>query len=476
MWSLGSVGTLARSGVAYVRGMPIIRYDLGTADTLMSIDDGPVWKQPTILLKEGTKEKSRIVGFGDEALPYWECTAENKFTVRPMEDGVPYDHTDVAAFTRMMIDAYMKEHKVKFRGAHPYLLVGTPAEISPTHADALERAMLSIKHIRNLGFIDQALAGGIGAGADVESATGCAIVDMGGGTACIAIISALHHVAKGRRSIPEAGMAMNEAIINAVHDEYGIVIGNPTAEKLKIGLGSAVLISKEDREYPKAMPISKLPTMRSSNRKGTPDHGIEITHGFVYRAMKPVIEAQMRAIKQTLQAVLPEQREKIYAKGLWLVGGSAQTRRYPERIKISVGGMESEVAEEPQHAVLNGMRRASEDLDMFDKVVRHRAGSEFKPRKLSAAKKNVVQETAAVPAYTVTATDIPAVVPRIVAASGKTETSVKPAPLGLREGGTQALPEADSALSIAAQNGHAKVQSGALVGFDPPLQQPTEQA
>jgi rod shape-determining protein MreB and related proteins len=356
-----SITRFARTGASLFAKRPFVGIDLGTTETLMFIDDGPIWKQPTILLKDTATK--RITGFGEEAYPYWECTADGMETSLPMKDGVIYDHNEVSEYIRLMIRAYKKLHNITFT-AWPYILVGTPTEVSPASEEILERAVLQTKETTNVGFIDQALSAGIGAGADVESATGCTIVDIGGGTLCIAVISALGHVPNGKHSIKDAGMAMNQAIIDAVSKKYNLDIGNPTAEKLKKKIGSAIQLNGNS---PEPEPIWG----RSRVRR---DQNVKITSDFVHKAINSVIERQMKAISDTLDAVRPEQSEKIYTKGIWLAGGSAQLANYVPRIYQDVRQMTAEVAKDPQEAVANGMKRVMADASMYKKVVRHRSG------------------------------------------------------------------------------------------------------
>nr|WP_178137415.1 rod shape-determining protein [Tepidibacter thalassicus] len=323
--------------------------DLGTANTLVYVrGNGIVVREPSVVaIRDDNKE---VLAVGEEAKKMIGRTPGNIIAIRPMKDGVIADF-DV---TQSMLRYFIKKAYPKKTLISPRIAVCVPYGVTEVEKRAIEDAARQAG-ARDAYLIEEPMAAAIGAGLKVEEPDGNMVVDIGGGTSEIAVISLGGIVTA--KSIRVGGDELDESIVNYVKKEYNLMIGERTAEEVKIKIGSAF---KEEKE-------EKLDVRGRDLISGLPKT-INITSSEVREALKEPITSIVDAIKATLEITPPELAADIMENGIMLTGGGALLKGLDKLVKEETG-MPVHIAENPLDCVAIGTGKSVEDKEIFNKVL-----------------------------------------------------------------------------------------------------------
>ena len=323
--------------------------DLGTANTLVYVRGrGIVLNEPSVVAKNVTT--GALVAVGTEAKRMVGRTPGHIQATRPLRDGVIADFDDTSRMLRYFIQ---QVHKRPFL-AKPRVVVCVPSGITGVEQRAVEDATIQAG-ARSAFIIEEPMAAAIGAGLPISEPAGNMIVDIGGGTTEVAVISLGGIVAS--QSIRVAGDELDQAIISYVKKEYSLLLGERTAEAIKLQVGSAFPRSDEpDAEIRGRDLVSGLPKT------------VLVTAAEIRRALEEPVNAIIDAVKNTLDKTPPELAADIMDKGVVLTGGGGLLRGLDERFRHETG-MPVHLAESPLHSVVLGSGRCLEEFDTLKKVL-----------------------------------------------------------------------------------------------------------
>ncbi|MFL0195768.1 rod shape-determining protein [Clostridium sp. WILCCON 0269] len=323
--------------------------DLGTANTLIYVKGkGIVLREPSVVAINNDVKK--VMAIGNDAKDMIGRTPGNIVAIRPLKDGVIADF-DV---THTMLRKFIEKVSPKSAFTSPRIFVCFPSGVTEVEKRAIEEAT---KHAgaRDVLLMEEPMAAAIGAGLPVNEPTGSMIVDIGGGTTEVAVVSLGGIVTS--KSLRIAGDELDQAIINYIKKEYNLMIGERTAENVKIELGSAYDTGEENSMEIRGRDlISGLPKV------------INITESEVRDALKEPILSITDAIKTTLEKTPPELASDLMDKGIMLAGGGAMLKGLDQLINIETH-MPVHIAEAPLDCVALGAGKA---LDTIDKIVASR--------------------------------------------------------------------------------------------------------
>lgn len=323
--------------------------DLGTANTLIYVKGkGIVLREPSVVAINN--EAKKVMAVGNEAKEMIGRTPGNIVAIRPLKDGVIADF-DV---TQTMLRKFIDKVSPKSAFTSPRIFVCFPSGVTEVEKRAIEEAT---KHAgaRDVLLMEEPMAAAIGAGLPVNEPTGSMIVDIGGGTTEVAIISLGGIVTS--KSLRIAGDELDEAIVNYIKKEYSLMIGERTAENVKIELGSAYDTGEnESIEIRGRDLVTGLPKV------------ITITEEEVRGALKEPVAAIIDSIKTTLEKTPPELASDIMDKGIMLAGGGAMLRGLDQLVNLETH-IPVHMAETPLDCVALGAGKA---LDTIDKIVSSR--------------------------------------------------------------------------------------------------------
>ncbi|TDL34409.1 rod shape-determining protein [Jeotgalibacillus sp. S-D1] len=330
-------------------GSKDIGIDLGTANTLVYIKGkGIVVREPSVVaLRQDTKD---IVAVGNEARNMIGRTPGNIVALRPMKDGVIADFET----TSTMIKYYLNQ-ALKNTGSFakkPYVMVCVPSGITSVERRAVIDAARQAG-ARDAFPIEEPFAAAIGAGLPVWEPTGSMVVDIGGGTTEVAVISLGGIVTS--ESIRVAGDEMDNAIISYIRKQYNLMIGERTAETIKIEIGSAIV-----SEEPLTLDIRGRDLLT-----GLPKT-IQISETEITQALSDTITSIIDSVKSTLEMTPPELSADIIDRGIVLTGGGALLRKLDQIITRETA-MPVHIAEEPLDCVAIGTGKALDNIDYFKK-------------------------------------------------------------------------------------------------------------
>ena len=323
--------------------------DLGTANTLVYIKgQGIVVREPSVVaIRDDSKE---VLAVGEEAKRMIGRTPGNIVAIRPMKDGVIADF-DV---TQSMLSYFIQKAAAKKGVVSPRIAICVPFGVTDVEKRAIEEAARQAG-AKDAYLIEEPMAAAIGAGLKVEEPEGNMIVDIGGGTSEIAVISLGGIVSA--ESVRVGGNKFDDSIVSYVKKEYNLMIGERTAEDIKISIGSTF---KEDQE-------SDMQIRGRDLISGLPKT-VEISSTEVREALKEPISAIIDAIKSTLEKTPPELASDIMENGIMLTGGGALLRGLDKLIKQETG-MPVTIADEPLDCVALGTGKSVEDQEIFEKVL-----------------------------------------------------------------------------------------------------------
>ena len=330
-------------------GSKDIGIDLGTANILVTLKGkGIVLKEPSVVAID--RKSGNIMATGNEAKEMLGRTPEQIKAVRPLKDGVIADFTATQLMLKNIIGKVEKRYSI----GRPRVVVGVPSGITEVEERAVEESVMQAG-AKEVYLIEEPMAAAIGASLDVAEPSGSIIVDIGGGTTEVAVISlggiVLSH------SLRVAGDELDEDIVNYVKREMNLAIGETTAEQIKKELGCA-------------MPLMSQMTMKIKGRDlndGLPRTDI-ITSDQVEKAMKESIDKIVEVVKITLEKTPPELASDIMEKGIMLTGGGALIQNLDKLISIETG-MPVYVTEEPLDCVVKGTEKTLQDIEKLRKVL-----------------------------------------------------------------------------------------------------------
>lgn len=328
-----------------------IGIDLGTANTLVYVKDhGIVLREPSVVaVQQGTK---KVLAVGDEAKRMLGRTPGNIVAIRPLKDGVIADFEVTEAMLRHFIS---KVHNRR-RMVRPRVVIAVPSGITEVEKRAVKD---SATHAgaREVYLIEEPMAAAIGVGLPVQDAAGNMIIDIGGGTTEVALISLSGIVFS--RSVRVAGDELDESITNYMKRAYNLMIGERTAEEIKIKIGSAYKLEKETNMEVKGRDlVAGLPKT------------ITISSQEVREALLEPISTIVDSVRITLERCPPELSADLVDRGLVLAGGGALLRGL-DRLLQEETGLPVHVAEDPLSAVAEGTGKALQELKFLKAVAAH---------------------------------------------------------------------------------------------------------
>ncbi|MDI4644855.1 rod shape-determining protein [Cohnella hashimotonis] len=321
--------------------------DLGTANTLVYVKGkGIVVREPSVVaLRTDTK---KIEAVGEAAKKMIGRTPGNIRAIRPMKDGVIADFDTTATMIKYFLNRAQKQRS--FPSRHPNVMICVPSGITAVEKRAVEDAAKQAG-AREAVTIEEPFAAAIGADLPVWEPTGSMVVDIGGGTTEVAVISLGGIVTS--RSIRVAGDEMDESIMQYIKRLYNLMIGERTSEQLKMEIGSA-------------MPLDKMESIEIRGRDlvtGLPKT-LAITSDEITEALADTVNAIVDAVKVTLEKCPPELSADIMDRGIVLTGGGGLLRNL-DRLLARETGMPVIVAENPLDCVAIGTGRALENIHLF---------------------------------------------------------------------------------------------------------------
>src|SRR5512139_3147058 len=322
--------------------------DLGTANTLVYAKGrGIVVSEPSIVAIN--KVTNQVEAVGRDAKDMLGRTPGNIVAIRPMKDGV------IANFevTEKMLQHFIRKAHNGKTWVSPRVVIGIPSEITQVERRAVEDSAYRAK-ASEVYLVEEAMAAAIGAGLPITEPHGNMVVDIGGGTTDIAVISLSGIVYS--RSVRIAGNEMDEAIIQYIKRKHNLLIGERTAEAIKIYLGSADAL-----DHPMTMEIKGRNLI-----EGVPKT-ITITDDEIREALSDSIAIIINAIKVALERTPPELSADIMDRGIVLTGGGALLRRFDKRLSLETG-LPIFVAENPLSSVVMGTSKMLTDLNLFRRI------------------------------------------------------------------------------------------------------------
>ena len=323
--------------------------DLGTANILVTVKDkGIVLNEPSVVAID--RKTGEILATGHEAKEMLGRTPNQIKAVRPMKDGVIADFTA----TQLMLKNIIKKICSRYNIGRPRVVVGVPSGITEVEERAVEESIIQAG-AREVFLIEEPMAAAIGAGLDVAEPTGNIIVDIGGGTTEVAVISLGGIVVS--HSLKVAGDELDEDIVNYVKREMGLAIGLTTAEQIKLQIGCASPLMTEMSMEVRGRDLSN----------GLP-RNITINSTQAEEAMRDSVNEIVEIVKATLEKTPPELASDIIEKGIVLAGGGALIKNLDKLIS-SKTDMPVYVAEDPLDCVVKGTGKTLEDLERLKTVL-----------------------------------------------------------------------------------------------------------
>ncbi len=343
-----------RFGMFSSRDMGI---DLGTANSLVYVKGkGIVLREPSVVAIQ--RETGQVLAVGEEAKRMIGRTPGNIVAIRPMKDGVIADFDVTQSMIKYFIQKALRQRSFIVK---PRVVVSVPSGVTAVEERAVREAALQAG-AGEAYLIEEPMAAAIGAGLPVHEPTGNMIVDIGGGTTEVAVISLGGIVTS--KSIRIAGDEMDDAIIQHVKRTYNLMIGERTAEQIKIDIGTAYPLDKEEAAEIRGRDlVTGLPKT------------LKITSTEIFKALSEPVAAILDAIKVTLEKTPPELASDIMDRGIVMAGGGSLLRGL-DRLVSDQTGMPVHMAEEPLLAVAYGSGRVLENIDVLRRVL-------IQPKKLA---------------------------------------------------------------------------------------------
>lgn len=328
--------------------------DLGTANTLVMVKDrGIVIREPSVVAIH--KKTKRPLAVGTEAKKMLGRAPDTIDVIRPLADGVIADFDATTAMLTHYIKLVHESPGMLPKIPKPKVVIGIPSGVTEVERRAVQEAAFSAG-ARKAYLIEEPMAAAIGVGLPINDSAGSIIVDIGGGTTEIAVMSLGGIVVN--KSIRIAGDEMDEAIISYLRLRHGVLIGQPTAETVKISIGSA-FSGKEEQEMFSVIRGRDLET-------GLPK-SLRLSSADVREALTPVVNQITAAIGSLLEETPPELLSDVLNRGVALAGGGSLLRHIDEAISAAVK-MPVWIAEDPMTAVVRGTGKVLVDEELLGRV------------------------------------------------------------------------------------------------------------
>jgi rod shape-determining protein MreB len=323
--------------------------DLGTANTLVFAPGrGVIVNEPSVVAI--SEIDNTILAIGTEAKEMVGKTPDSVIAYQPMRDGVIADYR----VTEAMLRHYIRKALGRWSFFKPEVLISVPAGVSSTERRAVIEAALKAGAAQAYVVKEPVLAA-IGAGIPIHEPEGNMIVDIGGGTTDVAVISLGGIVAS--TSVKCAGNKIDQAIVDYIKKKYNLAVGDKTAEKVKVKIGGAIPVDEEvlllikGRDFVTGLPRS-----------------IKISRNEIVQAIDKELKQIVQAIKDVLQKTPPELASDIIDNGITLTGGSSQLRNFAELVYRRTG-VKAQLAEEPLFCVVRGTGIALEHLEAYKRAM-----------------------------------------------------------------------------------------------------------
>lgn len=331
-----------------------IAIDLGTANTLIIQDGDVVLDEPSIIAVE--RSTNKLIAVGTEAMEMHEKTHDNIRTIRPLKDGVIADFHAAEHMIKSMIKMVYKDRKYFFNPMVHRMVICIPSGITDVEKRAV-RDSAQHSGAKEVYMITEPIAAAIGIGVDIKAPIGSMIVDIGGGTTEIAVIALSGIVCD--KSIKVAGDVFTADILDYVRRQHNLLVGERTAERIKITIGSA-------SEYLENPPADMLIPGRDL-ATGKPKT-ISMNYSEVAVALYASVSKMEEAILKALEISPPELSADIFANGIFLTGGGALLRGLADRIAAKTD-LKVHVTEDPLKAVVRGTGIVLENIELYKGVL-----------------------------------------------------------------------------------------------------------
>jgi len=323
--------------------------DLGTANTLVFLPGkGVILNEPSVVAV--SEQGNKILAIGFEAKDMIGKTPESIITYCPMKDGVIADYR----VTEAMLHYFINKAMGRFNFFKPDVMVSVPAGVTSTERRAVIEATIRAG-AKNAYVVKEPILAAIGAGIPIYESRGYMIVDIGGGTTDVAVISLSGIVAS--TSVKCAGNKIDAAIADYIKKTFNLAIGDRTAEEVKIKIGAAVALEEElsvtikGRDFIQGLPRSA-----------------RVSTNEIVRAIDGELKQIIKAIKDVLQETPPELSSDIIDQGIIMTGGSSLLRNFTDLVYRKTG-VKATLAEDPLFCVVKGTGIALEHLDVYKKTV-----------------------------------------------------------------------------------------------------------
>ncbi len=322
--------------------------DLGTANCLVySKGRGLVVSEPSIVAVN--QKTGKVEAVGREAKEMLGRTPGNIVAIRPLKDGViaDFEHTE------QMLEYFIRKAHNRSFGVRPRIVIGVPSEITQVEKRAVRDSAMRAK-AAEVYLVEQAMMAAIGAGLPIIEPTGNMVVDIGGGTSDVAVISMAGIVYS--RSVRVAGNEMDDSIIQYIKKKYNLLIGERTAEEVKIKIGSA-------------FPLDEPLTMEIKGRdlvEGVP-RTIVVSDEEIREALAETVATIIEAVRIALEQTPPELSADIVDRGIVLTGGGALLKNLDKRLREETG-LPVSIADDPLTSVVMGTGKMLHDFNLLRKV------------------------------------------------------------------------------------------------------------
>ena len=326
-----------------------IAIDLGTANTLVwVIGEGLIANEPSVVAI--SSDESRVVAVGEEAKQMLGKTPESLIASRPMREGVIADYQ----ITEAMLRYFLGKVYGRFQFIKPDVMICVPAGCTQVERRAALDATLSAG-AAHAYLIDEPLAAAIGAGIPVSAPSGHMIIDIGGGAAEAAVLSLGGVVV--HKSVRVAGNKIDDAVKSYLKSAHNLIVGDQTAESIKIKLGSATKLAKEE-------------TLEISGRDlvfGLP-RSVVVTSTDITKAIQPPLQQIIGTIKNVLEDTPPELAADIIDKGIVMSGGTSTLRNFAKLVTQETG-VPAHVADDALYCVIKGTSTVLENIELWKRNI-----------------------------------------------------------------------------------------------------------
>ena len=326
-----------------------IGIDLGTANTLVFVPGkGVLLNEPSVVAVSELDNKILAIGF--EAKDMIGRTPESIIAYRPMKDGVIADHR----VTEAMLRYFIRKALGKWNLFKPDVMISVPAGVTGTERRAVVEAAIKAG-AKNAYVVKEPILAAIGAGIPIQESRGHMIVDIGGGTTDVAVISLGGIVAS--TSVKCAGNKIDAAIADYIKKTFNLAIGDKTAEDVKIKIGAAIPLEEEltlvikGRDFVQGLPRTA-----------------HVSTNEIVRAIDKELRQMIKAIKDVLQETPPELAADIFDQGIIMTGGSSMLRNFPDLV-FRKTGVKAVLADDPLYCVVKGTGIALEHLEVYKKTI-----------------------------------------------------------------------------------------------------------